>query len=162
MLKVLLKPHDIREPLRYNLGQLSDSKPFPRFLHPAVLCMYMVEWKNLVEKKNLTAYFDIDILLYSVLRLSKKKQQQQQINRNKQNIKKQKKREKVLLLKNITYPFHCPYNDERFMIQDFSLSHISYRYQMFHLFVGHIDKEDSLALRQQGLSHFVAQFFARR
>ena len=33
---------------------------------------------------------------------------------------------------------------------------------MFHLFVGHIDKEDSLALRQQGLSHFVAQFFARR
>ena len=117
MLKVLLKPHDIREPLRYNLGQLSDSKPFPRPLHPAVLCMYMVEWKNLVEKKNLTAYFDIDILLYSDLRLSKKKKkQQQQINKNKQNIKKQKKREKVLLLKNITYPFHRPYNDERFMI----------------------------------------------
>ena len=68
-----LKPHDIREPLRYNLGQLSDSKPFPRPLRPAVLCMYMVEWKNLVEKKNLTAYFDIDIRLYSVLRLSKKK-----------------------------------------------------------------------------------------
>ena len=116
MFKVLLKPHDIREPLRYNLGQLSDSKPFPRPLHPAVLCMYMVEWKNLVEKKNWTAYFDIDILLYSVLRLSKKKQRQQQINKNKQNIKKQKKREKVLLLKNITYPFHRPYNDERLMI----------------------------------------------
>ena len=116
MLKVLLKPHDIREPLRYNLGQLSDSKPFPRPLHPAVLCMYMVEWKNLMEKKNLTAYFDIDILLYSVLRLSKKKKQQQQINKNKQNIKKQKKREKVLLLKNIAYSFHRPYNDERFMI----------------------------------------------
>lgn len=67
-------------------------------------------------KKNWTAYFDIDILLYSVLRLSKKKQRQQQINKIKQNIKKQKKREKVLLLKNITYPFHRPYNDERFMI----------------------------------------------
>ena len=52
MLKVLLKPHDIREPVRYNLGQLSDSKPFPRPLHPAVLCMYMVEWKNPVEKKT--------------------------------------------------------------------------------------------------------------
>ena len=46
----------------------------------------------------------------------KKQQQQQQINKNKQNIKMQKKREKVLLLKNITYPFHRPNNDERFTI----------------------------------------------
>ena len=117
MLKVLLKPHDIREPLRYNLEQLSDSKPFPRPLHPAVLCMYMVEWKNLVEKKKLNRLFwHRYTTLQRFKTFKKKKKQPQQINKNKQNIKKQKKREKVLLLKNITYPFHCPYNDERFMI----------------------------------------------
>lgn len=78
--------------------------------------MYMVEWKNLVEKKLNRLFWHRYTTLLRFKTFKKKKQQQQQINKNKQNIKKQKKREKVLLLKNITYPFHCPYNDERFMI----------------------------------------------